>query len=677
MAANVISDYNMNKETKSFKMNIKKSGTEYAFFAVVFISLIVVSFSVLTYGRTVIHADTAIASLLAQAQIKYHQWFPDSWCYANGDLWAFSTNAMTMPFTYLIKDQGLARMLGSLTSILVSCIGLFFHSRYFFKDRSWLITIPLFLFCTFGVYDPADPYSGEYDMVLYQASNTMTSLWICVGSWTAYNAVYKRKGRPLVPAVLFILFMGMLISGMRYMAELTMPLIAAFATLAIIESYKNGIESNRIKEITVGILWFLIPSAVGYVLNNRIYNGRDIFYNGGYELTFPDTLSGYWDNFVHMILNCYYNFGYTATDKIVSAKGFRNLVSIVMCIMIVLVIPILQARVIKTESKEVQFFFAFGIFHNIEMFLMGVLFSMTTYRYFLSSVYILEITAAVYIYNHWIKGKFRYKGALTAVFVVFMIVYWTAMLDNSRDWLNALKNKREISEELISRGLTKGYAPYWDSYQHEIYSDGRLEMVSVANDLRQVPENGTRDLVWQNWGLVDADRFKPEDKDTFLMVDDELNESIRERIPAIYGEPVDVFEYKNRTIYVWDYDIAGYMANGFADGRLTGRDMWLTDNARIADDTVILEENGAVYGPFLPLGKGKYRFTVIGNGIDKARIDVHSYEKPDSVVSTEIERTEDSVVYDAVLLTDVNDIEIRVINNEGEAIFKETQIERM
>ena len=58
-----------------------------------FMALGVAGYSILTFGQTDVHSDTATATLLAQAQLKYHSFFPKSWCYANGDIWVLSASA--------------------------------------------------------------------------------------------------------------------------------------------------------------------------------------------------------------------------------------------------------------------------------------------------------------------------------------------------------------------------------------------------------------------------------------------------------------------------------------------------------------------------------------------------------------------------------------------------------
>ena len=105
--------------------------------------------------------------------------------------------------------------------------------------------------------------------------------------------------------------------------------------------------------------------------------------------------------------------------------------------------------------------------------------------------------------------------------------------------------------------------------------------------------------------------------------------------------------------------------------------MWLTDNAVPNDDSVVIKKDGAVYGPFLPLGKGKYRFTIEGSDLDGTLIGIHSYEKPEGIIGTEVERQGGHVIIDADVNENVKDIEIRVVNIEDkDVVFKDTRIER-
>ena len=48
-------------------------------------SVIVAVYSILTYGQTIIHSDTATATLLSESILKHHSFFPRTWNYVNGD----------------------------------------------------------------------------------------------------------------------------------------------------------------------------------------------------------------------------------------------------------------------------------------------------------------------------------------------------------------------------------------------------------------------------------------------------------------------------------------------------------------------------------------------------------------------------------------------------------------
>ena len=119
-------------------------------------------YSILTYGQANIHGDIATASMLTKAQLKYGSFFPRNWCYVNGDIWTISMQTFVTPFSILLKNQSLARMLGSALFVLLSTYVIIHHSKHAFHDDSWVISIPvllIFLYCA-------------RDMILYQAAYT-------------------------------------------------------------------------------------------------------------------------------------------------------------------------------------------------------------------------------------------------------------------------------------------------------------------------------------------------------------------------------------------------------------------------------------------------------------------------------------------------------------------------
>lgn len=682
-------------------MNLKdKIKTEYILKALVVLALLVSSYSILTYGQTVIHSDTATATLLARAQLRYGQLFPDSWCYINSDLWVFAPNLFVLPFTVIFKDQSLARMAGSLLMVLCTCFVIYLHSSRLFKSRSWLIAIPMFLLATFGEYDTTDPYSYDYDMILYQAAYTLFILCIVLITWLAYKAMKSEKKRMAKVIALMVIILVISMGGMRFLAEIAVPFSGTLIVLYILkkagksnekvlkesedpgqsEKYEKQ-EDNRdsLLRLALNIGMVAVPSLLGCLISRHIYNGRSIITTStGYPLDCVPTVRDCFDNLIEMILNCFRNFGYSGGVGIMTLKGIRNLVSMVMCIVIVFVIPVLQAKKISEESDEIKYFFIFGLIHNAEMFLMCILFGMTTYRYFLTSVFIFEIISSVYIYEHYIKTGSKAANYLIAAFAAAICVYSLVMLSSTVGWRQKVDYNRAFCDELVSRGLSKGYAPYWSAYKYEVYSDGRIRMMSLSPDRRIVEGNDGNNMISQDWWLTDANRYTPEEGiRTFFISDDTIDEDKKQRLFEIYGEPVDEFDYNNLSVYIWDYDMAERMINGYADGRLTPNDLYATEGSTVTVNEIILSENGLVHGPYLPLEKGKYRITVRGKGLADAAFEVRSYGLPGSITCEETERDDDHISVNVAVSDSVDDFTIRLINTgAGDVFFEEAEVVR-
>ena len=109
-----------------------------------FASIIIVVYSILTYGQTSITSDEAMQSFLARTILEKKSLFPKEWAYGMGDVWVISTHIFILPFLFL-KNQILARVLGNVVLFLITIFGMYYLDKKIFKKDSYLISIPLFL----------------------------------------------------------------------------------------------------------------------------------------------------------------------------------------------------------------------------------------------------------------------------------------------------------------------------------------------------------------------------------------------------------------------------------------------------------------------------------------------------------------------------------------------------
>lgn len=197
---------------------------------------------------------------------------------------------------------------------------------------------------------------------------------------------------------------------------------------------------------------------------------------------------------------------------------------------------------------EFQFFFIFGMIHNLEMIIMVIFTNKFVPRYLLTTVHVCEIITAVYLFNH-LKTE-HVKKCFLIVFTRIVAIYSLALYLDSKGWADRLASYRIISEELVNHGLHKGYAFYWNAYNNEVYSNLQLEMAAVGGDAAVL--NGE-----YRW-LVDNDRFEASDGETFLILSASENEQYGQFVAPTFGAPKESFIAGDMYVYVWDYDIVTY-----------------------------------------------------------------------------------------------------------------------
>lgn len=494
-------------------------------------------YSILTYGQANIHGDIATASMLTKAQLKYGSFFPRNWCYVNGDIWTISMQTFVTPFSILLKNQSLARMLGSALFVLLSTYVIIHHSKHAFHDDSWVISIPvllIFLYCA-------------RDMILYQAAYTGHLIYplTCVYLLFHLPESRKRSHRVLFTTLIAVL----VIDGVRYVAELALPLwltVFVFDYLRI--RTQNTIPWKLIlKKWLRTTCYIIIPTLVGCALHLWI-SSRGIMINTEQNtLRLVDSISDILDNIRIYIINLIYCFGFNGSKMITSLNGVHSIVCILMCLIFIFAVPILQAIKIKKEDAYTQFFFTFTVIHNLIIFVLAVFFvGKNLYHYLLTSIFLTVFLSARYIYKYWICQIHFDKYLWTALFVVALVVGNLVLVLQSVCWKDNLTSKKELTQQLVNLGLTKGYGDFWIVYPNEVYSDFKLQFGAIETD---------GDTLYPHRWLVDNEVFQPEETRTFLLLteDDHAKVAI---IANQFQKPEEYYDMGYYHVYIFGYDIA-------------------------------------------------------------------------------------------------------------------------
>ena len=503
------------------------------------VSIVVVVYSILTVGQTMIHGDTATASLLTRSQLKHRQYFPESWYYVNGDIWVIAPHLFIAPFVILLENQSLARLMGSAFLVIVTAWTMYLHSKKACRDDSWILAVPLlFLFL-----------AGERDMTLYQVAYTLQMVFLVAGAiWTFH--IYEGSCRVRNYAILGLFVVALVAGGVRYVAETVLPLWLTCIVLNYLKiRMQDAPDWKQVwREWIRMTLAVMIPAMIGLAVHVYLKRTLHVVNSAHNSLVLVSSLMDCVDNVFRYIINLFYCFGFQGGVQLVSLDGIWSMCSVIMCAIIVFVVPVLQALKLKKESPYVQFLFTFSVIHNLIMFVLAVfLDGKDESRYLLTSVFAWILVSARYVYVYWISQKHFEKIIWTMLFVVASILGCAALTERSEGWEKKLEMKKEVVSLLKEKGLTKGYGSFWDIYGYEVYSDFELRFGGL--------EMYEDDFVMHFW-LTDGDVFTPEETTSFLMLSDEENERYIDLLPEKLEEPIDYFEIHGNHIYVFDHDIA-------------------------------------------------------------------------------------------------------------------------
>lgn len=629
------------------------------------LSCLAAFYSILTYGQTVLHGDTATGTILSQAQMKHHSLFPKTWNYVYGDIWVVTTHTFTTIFSAILRNQSLARMLGSCMLVLISSLLMAFNNRKIYQDDSWVLSIPVvlvFIADQVGFFGNA---GSTQDSILYQAAYQYQIINLVLFSALFY-IIYQENAKKIYYFIFVIYLFLMCFSGMRNIAEISVTLVATvsvFEYIKLSKEFPNGIK-DRIKALVKYGLIIGVPTVAGYLCHELFmtnhYMRCSSFTTG---MNFPASLSTVYERTIDVLLGSVTVFGFTSEAGLFSGHGIQNLVSIGIAILMVFVVPVLQLFKIKQESFGVKYMFVFTLIHNIVIFVTIVLFGIGgTGRYLLTSVIALIIVSSRYILEYWIKPYSLHRYFWIAAFILATLIECLVLLGNSRGWRNTLDEKKALSAELIDRGLTKGYASYWYAYNNQVYSDNKITYCGV--DI----ESGF--LTYYYW-LCDMDSYNIEADKSFVLLGP--SEKIYEEyMYDVYGKPVDTFNMNDMYVYIYDYDIIDKIASGCCGGINTPQVMKYSDSEIMDDGTMRINPKGSAYGPGTHLFAGEYTVIYSGKNVGSATCDVYSAEHPDSISIEEISRTNDEVAirlkttYDRLL-----DAEFRVNNNSDEPLYLE------
>lgn len=376
----------------------------------------------LTAGLTLIHSDYAATIMYAQEMIRTGSLFPENWLGSTGLL------TLSYPiwlFLHITSDYLLAHTLAQILWLALLIGSLVVLSRDFFQDKSWLISIPML--CT-GISTDV-----EYNMMFIECAYTIF-VFMTLYTLGAFGKAVENfetwtvnKKWLCVAAVLVVICCSM---GILFVQTLLLPLLGSITLLYLTQmKHEERILSlPHITSIVKLCIVVFVAGCIGYGVSIPWSNLQNVFGNGN-AITLAMSIPQITDNLVMMIQALFHYIDFSTGGSLFSAEGIFTVIKFLVFVTITFVLPTFAYANYKRESTRTQLFLIFVGLHIIEVIVVITFTNMPDYigisRYMLTSILLLNLVSAHYLYIHYVQHKnllsYFYRAAIAGFSLVLML----------------------------------------------------------------------------------------------------------------------------------------------------------------------------------------------------------------------------------------------------------------
>ena len=233
---------------------------------------IVVLYALFTYGRAHIQGDNAQSLRYANAILAEHSLFPKEWSYMNGEFYIFNSMPFAVAFCMFIGNKSIAIALGTLVTLGIAAAGIILLSERVFKSKCWALIIPFFLLFLSS--------SEARYMIIYMGAYVMEMTAITLVFYLLYKGIKETSIGHLIAhsILLFIMIAG----GSRYLAEYSLPVLAAFLFACYLQVREMNVSDAKpdFKYLGKVFLLVVIPSLVGFIFYKYMASTHSMVGNG-------------------------------------------------------------------------------------------------------------------------------------------------------------------------------------------------------------------------------------------------------------------------------------------------------------------------------------------------------------------------------------------------------------
>ena len=181
-----------------------------------------------------------------------------------------------------------------------------------------------------------------------------------------------------------------------------------------------------------------------------------------------------------------------------------------------------------------------------------------TYRYLIMMAFSSVLFLAIVI-SSLKKGRLVLAGVITAAILFNLAAAINGSRSSLGDQAGALINKPnslnfQIIDALGAKGLTKGYAPYWDGNINSYLSGGHIAFLPISCF------EGQKTEIIQF--LIDQSQVSRPASRSFYVIDPDLSSPAtctQQQVVAQFGQPAEKFKLSDKTIWLYNYDIVSKM----------------------------------------------------------------------------------------------------------------------
>lgn len=424
---------------------------------------------------TILWSDNRISSdwsaelILARELLREKKLITDTWHYST-EIRVLYTQLLAMPLFCLFHSWDVIRAGQGCLLHLLLLLSYCFCMKGTKISPKWVYLSSVFLFI---------PFSYIYIDIVHMGQSYQPHMILSFLIVGLYLRLTEHKS---VTAAAFLILLSFLcgLSGIRYLQILSLPMLGAACWI-----YYGS---------KAGILWSVCSAAAtaaGYFMNEKLLHRWFEF--GSYkDVRFAEFQD---KNFIELLDNklgdFFVLFGYRGGERLMSAGGICNLLSILeVAILILLCIAVFrQSGKMERESRFLTAFLGSSLLVNTFVFL--VLDNYYTSRYYILVLFWAAPVLAIFGEEVWGKESDKQPSAeniirkrlveRTALPLLLLCLCLTGVHTLSMLAQNDENSDRKKAADFLEEnGVTFGYATFWNADVITELTDGAVSVASIS-----------------------------------------------------------------------------------------------------------------------------------------------------------------------------------------------------